>query len=74
MRTSAIAIAAATLASAASAQDIVQAQNEWFVAGQGTIEEMLALQPNTNTARNVILFVADGNDVSIYYATRIYAG
>ena len=50
MRTSAIAIAAATLASAASAQDIVQAQNEWFVAGQGTIEEMLALQPNTNTA------------------------
>jgi alkaline phosphatase len=74
MRTSAIAIAAATLASAASAQDIVQAQNEWFVAGQGTIEEMLALQPNTNTARNVILFVADGNDVSTNYATRIYAG
>jgi alkaline phosphatase len=74
MRTSAIAIAAAALGSATIAQDLVQAQNEWFVAGQGTIEEMLALQPNTNTARNVILFVADGNDVSTNYATRIFAG
>ena len=35
---------------------------------------MLALLPNTNTARNVILFVADGNDVGTNYATRIYAG
>lgn len=74
MRTSAIAIAAATLGSAAAAQGVVQAQNEWFVAGQGTVEQMLALQPNTNTARNVILFVADGNDVGTNYATRIYAG
>ena len=74
MRTSAIAIAAATLASTAGAQDLVQSQNEWFIAGQGTVEEMLALQPNTGTARNVILFVADGNDVSTNYATRIFAG
>src|SRR5918998_1893744 len=74
MRTSAIAITATTLGSAAVAQDVVQAQNEWFIAGQGTIEQMLALQPNTNTARNVILFVADGNDVSTNYATRIFAG
>jgi len=74
MRTSAIAITAATLGSAATAQDVAQAQNEWFVAGQGTVEQMLALQPNTGTARNVILFVADGNDVTTNYVTRIYAG
>lgn len=74
MRPSFIAIAAALTGTAASAQDIVQAQDEWYVAGQGTVEEMLAVQPITGTARNVILFVADGNDVGTNYATRIYAG
>ncbi|WP_210527937.1 alkaline phosphatase [Rubellimicrobium arenae] len=74
MRTSALAIAAATLASAAAAQDIAQTRNQWFVAGQGAIEQMLALQPNTGTARNVILFVADGNGVGTNYATRVFMG
>lgn len=74
MKTSAIAITAAMLATSAPAQDIAQAQNDWFVAGRGTIEEMLALQANTNTARNVILFTADGNGVGTNYATRLWAG
>jgi alkaline phosphatase len=74
MRTSALAITAALLSSAAAAQDIAQTQNDWFVAGQGTIAQMLALQPNTGTARNVILFVADGNGVGTNYATRLFMG
>jgi alkaline phosphatase len=78
MRTSPLAIAVALAASAAVAQEaetsLTQAQDPWFVAGQGTIEEMLALQPNTGTARNVILFVADGNGVGTNYATRLWVG
>lgn len=74
MKTSMIAVVAALAASAATAQDITQAQNEWFLAGQGTIEEMLAIQPNTNIARNVILFTADGNGVGTNYAIRLFAG
>lgn len=74
MRTSTIAIIAATLGSAAAAQEVAQASNAWFVAGQGTIEQMLALQPITGTARNVILLVADGNGVGTNYATRLWVG
>lgn len=79
MKTSALAIAAALAASALHAQEasapaIAQAQNDWFVAGQGTIDEILAMQPNTGTARNVILFTADGNGVGTNYAVRLFAG
>ncbi len=78
MRTSHLAIIAACAASATSAQEagptVNQSGNSWYVAGQGTIEEMLALQPNTNTARNVSLFTSDGNGVGTNYATRLYMG
>lgn len=79
MRTSALAIIAAALGSAATAQDdaapgIAQARNDWFVAGEARIAELLAVQPNTNTARNVILFTADGMGPSTNYAIRIHAG
>ena len=74
MRPSILAIDAALSASAATAQEIAQIQNRWFVAGQGTIEEMLALQPNTGTARNVILLTSDGNGIGTNYATRIWMG
>jgi alkaline phosphatase len=78
VRTSHLAIIAACAASATSAQEaapaVTQSGNAWYVAGQGTIEEMLALQPNTNTARNVILLTSDGNGVGTNYATRLYVG
>ncbi|MFN4128982.1 MAG: alkaline phosphatase [Paracoccaceae bacterium] len=74
MKTSALAVIATMTASGAFAQDISQADSEWFTAGQATIEQRLALQPNTNRARNVILFNADGNGVATNYAIRLFAG
>lgn len=74
MKTSALAVIAAMTASGAMAQDISQTDSEWFAAGQATIEQRLALQPNTNRARNIILFNADGNGVATNYAIRLFAG
>lgn len=48
--------------------------NAWFKSGQATLQEVLARQPITGKAKNVILFVADGNSVSTNYATRVYKG
>ncbi|WP_306133217.1 alkaline phosphatase [Roseivivax marinus] len=59
---------------AAQDQDLPQASSEWFTAGQTTIQEILDRQPNTNTARNVIVLVADGNGVGTNYATRLFVG
>ena len=74
MKTSALAIIATMTATGALAQDIVQSGSDWFTAGQATIEARLALQPNTNRARNIILFNADGNGVVTNYAIRLFAG
>lgn len=51
-----------------------QAENPWFEAGQAAIQEKLAIQPNTNRAKNVIILIADGNGVGTNYATRIFMG
>lgn len=66
--------AAFSLASFATAQDLPQATSPWFTAAQATIAERLALQPNTNKAKNVILFTADGNGVGTNYAIRLFEG
>ncbi|WP_138465642.1 alkaline phosphatase [Poseidonocella sp. HB161398] len=70
-------LAASALAMAASgafAQDIAQSGSDWYTAGQDRIRAELAKQPNTNTAKNVILFVADGNGVASNYMNRLWAG
>lgn len=66
----------ALVAPAAMAQDatLVQADDPYFVQGQETLQRILALQPNTNQAKNVILFVADGMSVSTVTAGRIFEG
>jgi len=74
MKTSALAVIAAMTATGAAAQEIAQAGNDWYTAGQATIEARLALQPNTNRAKNIILFNADGNGVGTNYAIRLFAG
>ena len=61
-------------ASFAGAQDLPQADNAWFQAGQATIAQRLAVQPNTARAKNVILFTADGNGVGTNYAIRLFEG
>ncbi|QQA43007.1 alkaline phosphatase [Pelagovum pacificum] len=70
----AVSALALTAATSANAQDLAQSGSDWFVAGQTTIQEILDRQPNTNTARNVIVLVADGNGVSTNYATRLFMG
>lgn len=67
--------ALALLASgAAMAQDLPQSGSQWFTDGQAHIAEMLARQPNTNQAKNVIVLIADGNGVGTNYATRLFVG
>lgn len=56
-------VAAATIAAPAFAQDIRQADNAWFTAGQERIQAELSKEINTGTARNVILMISDGNGV-----------
>lgn len=65
---------AAVLSTTAFAQNLPQADNEWFTAGQAMIAEKAAVTPNTNRAKNVILLIADGNGVGTNYATRLYDG
>ncbi|EBA08406.1 alkaline phosphatase [Sagittula stellata] len=69
------AILAATSAFAEShGMDLPQAGSDWYAAGQSHIEAMLARQPNTGRAKNVIVFVADGNGVGTNYAVRLFDG
>ncbi len=51
-----------------------QSDNAWYQAGQEELAAKLARTANTNKAKNVILFLADGNGVATNYATRIFQG
>ncbi len=53
---------------------LAQSQNAWYKAGQSELQARLARQPNTGTARNIILFLADGNGIATNYATRVFQG
>ncbi len=57
-----------------SAQDLLQADNEWLTSGDATLQARIAAAPLTGTAKNVILIVGDVNDVATTYATRLYMG
>lgn len=74
MKTFLLSTALTALATASFAQDLPQADNEWFKAGQARVEELMAVQPNTGRAKNVILFTADGNGVGTNYAIRLFSG
>jgi alkaline phosphatase len=61
--------------SAATAQEAVpQAGDSYFQAAAQDLEARLAVQANTNPAKNVILFVGDGMGVSTLTAGRIHEG
>lgn len=49
-------------------------QDVWYINAQKTLEQKLAQQVNTGKAKNVIVFVADGNGVNSNAALRIYDG
>ena len=67
-------ILALTSASAQNANPVAQTGNEWFQQSQATLQQMLEVQPNTNQAKNVIIFIADGADPVSITATRILDG
>jgi alkaline phosphatase len=69
-------VALGLLSTAAFAQDssIVQKDSQWYTDAQARIEEMASRQVNTGKAKNVILFIADGNGVGTNYAVRLYDG
>lgn len=47
---------------------------DWLQQGQQALEQALALTPNTGRAKNIILFVGDGNGITSVTATRIFDG
>jgi hypothetical protein len=51
-----------------------QSENAWYQAGQAELKAKLARKPITGTAKNVIMFLADGNGVASEYATRLFQG
>jgi len=64
----ALALVAGPLAPA-RAQD-----NDWFKAGAARIAELAARAPIKTRAKNVILFIGDGMDITTITAARIYDG
>ena len=49
-------------------------EDNWFQSGQEALELRLSVEQNTHTAKNVILFIADGLGVTTAVAARIYDG
>lgn len=74
MMMTAAAVALAVAPAIAQESLTLPTESQWYADAQATLAERIAGAPNTNTARNVILFVADGNGVGTNYATRIFAG
>lgn len=75
IRISVLALAAASAATAAGAQTLVQqASDSYFVAAQQDLARKIAQQPNVGRAKNVILFVGDGMSIPTLTAARIYEG
>lgn len=57
-----------------SHQALAESDNAWYVAGQAELKAKIARTPITGNAKNVILFIGDGNGVSTNYATRVFQG
>ncbi|ADP70815.1 Alkaline phosphatase [Rhodomicrobium vannielii ATCC 17100] len=64
----------AALCAPAQAQGIKQAQDSYFLAAKADLEKILARQPNTKKAKNIILFIGDGMSIPTVTAARIMDG
>lgn len=67
-------VALLALAATAQAQDLPLAGSDWYKNADATLQQRLALQPITGKAKNVILFIADGQGVGTNYAIRLWSG
>lgn len=75
MRLAAVLLASVSLSTPAFAQDsLPQAADSYFTAAQADLARRLETQPITGTAKNVILFVADGMSIATVTAARILEG
>lgn len=76
MKTALAAVMALAISSnAVMAQSALPQQgSKWFTDAEAKIQEMVARQPITKRAKNVILFTADGNGVGTNYAIRLFSG
>jgi alkaline phosphatase len=68
------ALLAAASSSAYAQSTLPQNNDPYFRAAQSALQERLKVTPNTNRAKNVILFVGDGMGISSITAGRIYEG
>lgn len=46
----------------------------WYAMGAAQLEDKLAQKPRTGRAKNVILFIADGMDITLVTVSRIFEG
>ena len=51
-----------------------QGNNQWYKDGVKLIQDNLKVKPNTNTAKNAILFLGDGMGITTITAARILDG
>lgn len=68
---------ASAVAAPALAQDapaVKQVNDSYFTAAQKDLDKIIARQPNTGKAKNVILFVGDGMSIPTITASRIFDG
>ncbi len=52
----------------------MQAGSQWYTDAEAALQHRLAQQDNTRRAKNVILFIGDGNGVGTNYAIRLFQG
>ena len=69
-----VAALAASIMSSTMAAQVVQSNDQWFKDGQATLQEKINTIRINNVAKNIILFVADGNGVTSNTAIRLYKG
>jgi alkaline phosphatase len=72
-----IAVLSAAAGAVHAQSTLPQANDSYFRSGQSALQEHLGQSPNTNRAKNVILFVGDGMGISTVtprWATRMALG
>jgi alkaline phosphatase len=53
---------------------VSQSQDDYYTQAEQTLQQMLAVEPNTNQAKNVIIFISDGADPVVHTSARIFDG
>lgn len=69
-----IAALTAGLMTSATAADLIQKDSQWFKDGQAELQKKINTPRINGMAKNIILFVGDGNGVTSNTAIRIYKG